>query len=163
MKTFLFEIIRWTAAAAAIIFIAISAGGSATVSNADPQTVFEAVSQAADTSSMQNAPNQMIKRLYGIDPSEYEFCKLYYPLTNMDVDELLLIKFSDLSHEQQVNSAIKARLDGQKNVFESYGVGQMELLTNHSIYVSDAGFALFIINGKADEAHAAFDDALRGK
>ena len=161
LKSVLFEICRWAAVAAVIVCIVKSAGGRSGLSSADPQTVLESAYSCADTANLQPASNQIIKRLYGIDPSEYAFCQLYYPLTNMDVDELLLIKYTDDSQEQQVKSAVEARLEGQKNAFESYGVGQMELLNDHSVFISDAGFAFFIVNSKADEASAAFADALR--
>ena len=161
MKTLAFELCRWTAVAVAILFIVRLSDGFSTVSSANPQKVLEAAYTCADTTSLQPASNQIIKRLYGIDPSEYEFCALYYPLTNMDVDELLLIKYADSSQEQQIQSVAKARLQGQKNVFENYGVGQMDLLNNHSILMSDSGFAFFIINLKADESAAAFINALR--
>ena len=163
MKAFLYELCRWAAVAAAIFFITESVGSGSTVSSADPHNVLKAAYSSADTSNMQHASNQMIKRIYGIDPSEYEFCTLYYPLTNMDVDELFLIKYADKSQEQKVISAFESRLNSQKNVFESYGVGQMELLSNHSLYISDSGFAFFIINSRADEARYAFTEAIRGK
>ncbi len=163
MKAFFYEIGRWAAVAAVIFIIATAAGGSSAVSSANPQDVLEAVCQSADMTNMQPAPNQTVKRFYGIDPSEYEFCALYYPKTNMDVDELLLVRLTDSSQEQSLREAVQSRLDAQKNVFESYGVGQMELLTNHSAYRSDSGFAFFIINQNADKAQAAFTDAVRGK
>ena len=82
MKTLAFELCRWTAVAVAILFIVRLSDGFSTVSSANPQKVLEAAYTCADTTSLQPASNQIIKRLYGIDPSEYEFCALYYPLTS---------------------------------------------------------------------------------
>lgn len=161
LKSVFFEICRWAVVAAAIVCMIKMTGSSRTVSSADPERVLESVYSSVDTANLQPASHQIIKRLYGIDPSECAFCKLYYPMTNMDVDELLLIKYADSSQELQVQNAVAARLEGQKNAFENYGVGQMELLNNHSVFISDAGFAFFIVNSKADEASAAFADALR--
>ncbi len=163
MKSFIYEICRWAAAAAAIFIIVSAADGTSSISKADPQDVLDTICKSVDMTNMQPAPNQTVKRFYGIEPSEYEFCALYYPLTNMDVDELLLIKFADSSQEQQVRTAAQSRLESQKEIFESYGVGQMELLNNHSVYKSDSGFAVFIINSRDNQAIAAFTDALRGK
>lgn len=162
MKSFLYELCRWLAVAAAVLFL-ISSGAAGRGIDGDPQAVLEAVIQNADMTSMQPASHQMIKRLYGIDPSEYAFCTLYYPLTNMDVDELLIVKYADHSQEASLREAVDARLEGQKKVFESYGVGQMDLMTHHSFYESRAGIAVFAVNAKSDDIRAAFIRVLEGK
>ena len=163
MKAIFYEIARWVTVAAAVLILATAAGSSSAVSSADPEEVRKAVCSSSDMTRMQPAPNQTVKRFYGIDPSEYEFCVLYFPLTNMDVEELLLVRYTDSAQEPRIREAARARLDAQKNVFESYGVGQMELLNNHAVYLSDSGFAFFMINRKADKAQAAFLNAVRGK
>ncbi len=162
MKSFIYEICRWAAVAATILML-MSMGSQQTVSDADPDKVLEAVCQCADMTNMQPASNQIVKRLYGIDPSDYEFCALYYPLTNMDVDELLLVKYADSSQADQVQSAVESRLTGQKNAFESYGVGQMELLSNHSFSESRSGYSIFAVNTKSDDVRNAFIAALKGE
>ncbi len=163
MKSLIYELCRWTAAAAVILFLMIAGGQNSKISNADPQDVLKSVCEAADMTALQPASNQIVKRLYGINPADYEFCALYYPLTNMDVDEILLIRLSDSSQEQVVRNAADARITGQKKAFESYGVGQMELMNNHSFYEAKSGFVLFVINSGSDEIHAAFITALEGE
>ena len=79
----------------------------------------------------------------------------------MDVDELLLIKYADGSQEQQVKSAVDARLDEQKKAFENYGVNQMELLNDHSVFKSESGFAFFTVNVNADQSAEAFAHAIK--
>ena len=160
MKTIIYEICRWAAAAAAVIFILSAADNPTAVSGVSPETLMKAVCDSADMTNMQPAGNQMVKRLYGIDPSDYDFCRLYSPGTNMDVDELLLIKLSDRSQEQSLLDAVESRLDGQKKAFESYGVEQMELLGNHSFAESRAGFFLFVINSKDENIRSAFLNTL---
>lgn len=162
MKTFIYGIARWMAVAAMIAVLIFSAGSASSVSNANPQDVWNAVYQSADITNMQSAPNQIIKRFYGIDPSDYEFCALYYPLSNMDVDELLVVKYRDASQAESLIKAAEARLAGQKSVFESYGVGQMESLTNHSLIDSRSGFVIFAVNPKDSEIHEAFIKATEG-
>lgn len=159
MKSIIFEICRWAAAAAAIVFL-ISLGTPPADSHADPRKVMEAACGSAEMTNMQQAPNQVIKRIYGINPSDYEYCVLYYPLTNMDVDELLIARYSDAEQESALCAAAGNRLDSQKQVFESYGVGQTELLTNHSVIDSCGGFFLFAVNTRSDDIHEAFIKAL---
>ena len=43
----------------------------------------------------QKADERMLRRLYGLNPSDYAEVVLYYPATNMGVEELLLVKLKD--------------------------------------------------------------------
>ena len=159
MKSLIYGFFRWLAVAATIAFLVLAGAGTDSGS-AEPKKVMNAVCESADMTNLQPAQNQIIKRLYGINPSDYEFCMLYYPKTNMDVDELLLIKISDRSQEKVLREAVESRLDKQKKAFESYGVGQMELLGNHSFVESRSGLFLFVVNSKDDDVRYAFLNAL---
>ena len=65
-----------------------------------------AVTASADLTKMQKANNQMIKRLYGIDPTSYSGVLLYYPLTNMGAEELMLVQMKDVSQKETVQKAL---------------------------------------------------------
>lgn len=82
IKTGIFEIARWTAAVLALVCL-LTMFGSNKISNADPAEVEAAVVAELDMSAMVKADNQMVKRLYGLDPASFEGCVLYYPNTNM--------------------------------------------------------------------------------
>lgn len=158
-KPILFETLRWVAAVAAVILLVVQFGGN-TVSSADGQSVADAVTQTLDMTNMQLADNQMVKRLYGLDPSAYESCILYYPNTNMMAEEVLIVKLKDVNQQQVVSTAVQNRLDTQKNTFEGYGVEQFDLLTNYSILEVRGNFVLFVVSSQCDNARNAFLDAL---
>jgi len=111
-------------------------------------------------SNMAQAENQMIKRLYGLDPTAFEACSLYYPTTNMGAEEILIVKLADMSQQETVRAAAKKRLATQKTTFEGYGVEQFDLLTNHSILEVRGNYILFVVSKNCTEARAAFLDAL---
>lgn len=158
-KTLVFEITRWVVVLAAVISLASMFGGD-TISDADPEAVTAAVTETLDMTTMLEAENQMIKRLYGLDPSAYAFCTLYYPATNMMAQELLIVKLSDVSQQEAVRAAINARLETQKTTFEGYGVEQFDLLTNYAVIDIRGNYVLFVVNAACDSAQAAFADAL---
>lgn len=159
VKSLIFEIVRWAAVLAAVVVLIIQFGGN-TVSSADAEAVASAVTETQDMTNMQLADNQMIKRLYGLDPSAYESCILYYPNTNMMAEEVLIVKLKDVSQQEAVRAAAQARLDTQKNTFEGYGVEQFDLLTNYSILEVRGNFVLFVVSSQCDAARDAFLDAL---
>ena len=159
IKTGIFEIARWTAAVLALICL-LTMFGSNKISSADPAEVEAAVVAELDMSAMVKADNQMVKRLYGLDPASFLSCILYYPNTNMMAEELLILKLSDTAQQQTVRSAIEARVETQKTTFDGYGVEQYALLTENCIIDIRGNFVLFVVNADCDAAQKAFAGAL---
>lgn len=158
-KPWMMETVRWVAAAAMIVCLLVLFGGDP-ISGAEFADVSAAVVPEVNTENMTEAENQMVKRLYGLDPVDFEGCTLYYPRTNMDAEELLILKLKDVSQREAVEKAIEARLQTQKITFDGYGVGQTDLLTNYCVIDVRGNFALFVVSKTCDAAQAAFRDAL---
>ena len=159
MKTLILEIARWAAVVAAVVSLVLMFGGDP-ISDADPAAVQEAVTAQLDMSQVMEGDNQMVKRLYGLDPAAFESCILYYPNTNMMAEELLILKLSDTAQQQSVRAAIEARVETQKTTFEGYGVEQFELLTNNAVVEVRGNFVLFVVNANSAEAQKAFLKAI---
>lgn len=159
MKTTMYEIIRWAVVLVAVISLFIMFGGN-TVSSADPADVEAAVTAQIDMTNMLPGDNQMIKRFYGLDPSQFEACILYYPTTNMMAEELLIVKLSDVSQQETVRAAVEARIATQKNTFEGYGVEQFEMLSNNAVVEVRGNYILFVVSGDSAAARDAFLDAI---
>ena len=158
-KSAFYEIARWLCAALAVVLLMVMFGGN-TVSDADPQTVVQEVTAVLDMSNMVEGDNQMIKRFYGLDPSSFEACYLYYPSTNMMAEELLIIKLKDVSQQETVRAAVEQRIETQKNTFEGYGVEQFEMLSNNAVVEIRGNYVLFVVNAASAEAQKAFLNAI---
>ena len=159
LKPWMTELIRWVAVAAMVLCLILTFGGDP-ISSAEFADVSAAVLPEVDMANMQEADNQMVKRLYGLDPVNFEGCMLYYPRTNMDAEELLIIKLKDKSQQEEVKTALEARVQTQKTTFEGYGVEQMDLLNNYCVVDVRGNFALLVVSKTCDAAQAAFQDAL---
>ena len=159
LKPWMTELIRWVAVAAMVLCLILTFGGDP-ISSAEFADVSAAVLPEVDTANMLEAENQMVKRLYGLDPVNFEGCMLYYPRTNMDAEELLIIKLKDKSQQEEVKTALEARVQTQKTTFEGYGVEQFDLLTNHSILEVRGNYILFVVHNSCDDALKAFLKAL---
>ena len=155
MKNMIYEIARWAVVLVAVVSLMIMFGGNS-VSSAEAADVEAAVTAQIDMTNMLPGDNQMIKRFYGLDPSQFEECILYYPTTNMMAEELLIVKLSDLSQQETVRSAVEARIATQKNTFEGYGVEQFEMLTNNAVVEVRGNYILFVVNGASADARDAF-------
>ena len=158
-KNYIYEGLRWIALVVAIVSLAVMFGGN-TLSDAAFEEVSAAVLETVDTENMTLAENQMVKRLYGLDPAAFEGCVLYYPTTNMMAEEILIVKLSDVSQAEAVQQAMEARLQTQKTTFEGYGVEQFDLLTNYSVIEVKGNYVLFVVGKTCTDAHKAFLGAL---
>ena len=158
-NTKVYEIARWLVVLAAVVFL-IAMFGSDPISAADPADVETAVTAKLDMSAMLQGDNQMIRRLYGLDPAAYESCVLYYPTTNMVAEELLIIKLADTAQQEAVRGAIEARLETQKASFDGYGIEQYDMLTNNAVVEIRGNYVLFVVNANAAAAQKAFLGAL---
>lgn len=132
---------------------------SHTIYEVDCDQVSKAVLQRADEDMMQPGTNQMIKRLYGLDPDSYQGVVLYYPTTNMGSEELLVVKLSDLGQEKEVVEAIEKRLKTQKKNFDGYGTYQTDML-NHSVIDVRGNYVLFVSAQDASGSLSAFENSL---
>lgn len=155
MKASFYEIARWVVAVVAVLSLVVMFSGN-TVSDADPAQVASAVTQTIDMSNMLEGDNTMIKRFYGLDPSAYEACILYYPNTNMMAEELLIVKLRDVSQQETVRLAVEERIATQKNTFEGYGVEQFALLSDHAVVEIRGNYVFFVVNAQSAAARDAF-------
>ena len=94
-------LIKWLCVFAMGAFLYFQLNGEK-VSETGFAQMSSAVTASADLTKMQKANNQMIKRLYGIDPTSYSGVLLYYPLTNMGAEELMLVQMKDVSQKETV-------------------------------------------------------------
>ncbi len=151
-------VLKWGAFLALTLLIRSSFTGSK-ISTADFTDVETAVTEMADLTVMQEADSQMIRRLYGLNPSDYEEIVLYYPVTNMGAEELLLVKLNNPDQAGMVSEAVDGRLATQKKSFDGYGASQTAMLEG-SIFDHAGNYILFVSAENPGEIKAAFEDAL---
>ena len=127
-------IIRIAMVAALLIFFIVFQVGNKS-SNASLESVSENVVGTLDLEGMQESNNRMFQKFYGLDAEDYEGVTLYSPASNMDAQELLIVKLKDTSQAEAVTEAINSRLETQMNSFEGYGIEQYAMLEDHVLDV----------------------------
>lgn len=151
-------ILRITMVAALLIFMIVLQVGNRS-SNASLESVSQEVLGAADQEGMQESNNRMFQKFYGLDAQDYEGVTLYSPVSNMDAQELLIVKLKDSSQAEAVTEAINSRLETQMNSFEGYGIEQYAMLEDHILDVQ-GNFILYVVNPNAQAANDAFRNSL---
>ena len=120
------------------------------ISPAEFSDVSRAVLDAAELSPMVEGDNQMIRRIYGMDPGELEGAMLYYPAGNMGCEELLLVRLSALEQQEAVANAMRARIAAQRSAFDGYAPEQCDMLDRGIVEVR--GNYLLLVVAKDPEA-----------
>lgn len=154
----LLEVGKWLSLALVVVFIAslLVSGRESAAAFSDVET---AVTGAAQLDTMLPADHQMIKRLYGLEPGDYEGITLYYPTTNMGADEILLVKLKSTAQQESVKSAIDTRLAAQLSNFDGYGVSQCEML-ERSVTLVQGNYILLVVAEDTAPVVSAFQNAL---
>ena len=154
------DLIKWFFALLIIILIVMKFSGNR-VSNADFKDVKKAVEKTVkDDETMLDGDNVMVKRLYGLNPADYDGIMLKYPSTNMNVNEVFLVRLKDVKQQEQILEAVEKRLDTQKNNFENYGTDQYSILKKSVIDVQ-GNYIMFVVNEKTDPIVKVFERSLK--
>lgn len=154
------DLIKWIFALLIIVLIVLKFTGNR-VSNADFKDVKKVVEKTVkDDDTVLDGDNVMVKRLYGIDPADYDGIMLKYPSTNMNVNEVFLVKLKDVKQQDQILEAVEKRLETQKNNFENYGTNQYSILKK-SVTDVQGNYIMFVVNEKTDPIVKAFEKSLK--
>ncbi len=143
----------------ALAVLLISQASGNRVSGADFGSVEQAVLAAADLTPMTEGDNQMLRRLYGLDPDSFQNVLLYVPSYTMSVEEILLVKYDSSASQDAVREAMEARVQSQIDVFSGYGPEQVAMLERAVIDVR-GNYALLVVAEDPDAVRQAFAGAL---
>ncbi|MBO3445786.1 DUF4358 domain-containing protein [Clostridium sp. CCUG 7971] len=115
-----------------------------------------------DTESMEKGNQKTLRRFYGINPDDLEDFVLYTPKSNMDVDEMLVLKAKDLEKVDFIEESIESRVNRQIENFNGYGVDQVGLLDNYEMKIEDK-YVFFVVSNKAEEIKEEFIKSIKNK
>ena len=111
--------------------------------------------KASDPDHMKEAGAMKLKALYGLASNDYEEVLLYIPVSNMDAEEMLLIRCRDKEQLKTVEEAMNQRIDYQTGIFESYGVDQMALIRQAKI-VPKGLYCLYVCDKNSSDVRDEF-------
>ena len=154
------DLIKWAFALLIFILIVMKFTGNR-VSKTDFEDVKKAVEKTVkDDETMLDGDNVMVKRLYGLNPADYDGVMLKYPSTNMNVNEVFLVKLKNPEQQEQVQAAMEKRLATQKNNFDGYGTNQYSILEK-SVIDMQGNYAMFVVSEKTAPTVKAFEKSLK--
>ena len=146
-----------TAALVVVIFVYLvrSEGSSKPIDEVAAQ-----VTGLFENDKSEKSPERMLKKHYGLNAQDYEGVVLYSPISNMDAEELLIVKLLSADQMDPLMEAVQERLDSQTNIYEGYAPEQYDLCT-HAVLDPEGNYFLFVVHENADQIQDAFRQALR--
>ena len=158
LKGRIYLVIRYGLILALVVAVIIFAAGKKE-SSASFVNVAGAISAKAMSGEMEKAESRYLKKIYGLNAGDYEDILIYVPATNMSAQELLLIKLSSSSQEDEVLDAISRRIDSQLNIFEGYAPEQVAML-EQAITDPQGNYILYVSGENAESIDEVFRNSL---
>ncbi|MDO4498360.1 MAG: DUF4358 domain-containing protein [Coriobacteriaceae bacterium] len=119
--------------------------------------VIEAMGDNAET--MKEEDGRAFKRDFGLSANDCEGVVYYAPASNMEATEVLVVKLSDTSQQQELRDAIETRVSQQLNTFEGYAPEQAGLMQDAVVDVR-GNYVLYAVGSDAQSARSAFAKSL---
>jgi len=159
LKNRIYFIIRYAMLAALLAAVIIIAASGKKESKSSFAAVSEAVTRLATSEYMEESPARYMKKIYGLNPEDYENILIYIPTTNMSAQELLLVKLRSADQSDAVVEAIENRMESQYNIFEGYAPEQVAILDN-AVVDPQGNYILYISGDNAEKIDEAFRSSL---
>lgn len=144
-----------------LIFILTSCSSSKpTDKNVSVKDINEKIKESVDISNMNVGDSEKLEKLYDINSEDLEDFALYTPSTNIEANEILVMKVKDSSKMDDIKDKISARIDGQAANFKDYLPDEYYLIEKHVLKTKD-NYILFVISEDADKIEKAFDESFK--
>lgn len=108
---------------------------------------------------MSEFDQQTIETL-GFNLEDIEEGIMKYPMINLQVDEVVIIKAKDEASIPAINEAIQTHIENQMAAFENYLPENYEMVKNH-ILKTKGNYVLLAISKDAEKIEEVFDNALQ--
>ncbi len=99
------------------------------------------------------------KRIFGLNAEDYEGVEYFKPISQMDVEELLIVRLASDDQAEALEEAVEERVDSQKTSFDGYGAAQCALLEK-AIVKTRGNFLFYCVSPDAEQYYQAFLDAM---
>lgn len=119
------------------------------VKDADMDSLRKNLSQVIDDKQMDIGDNSKLRKLYYISKNEVEDFILYAPKSNMDANEVLVLKGKSEEVIQQLKVKVEGRIKKQSDSFNSYRPEEYDIISNRVLDIKGKYLILIISKDSA--------------
>lgn len=128
-----------------VLFVFIIAYQFVKVKDIDFIKLDNVVSKKIDFTTVEKGDDLTLRKLYGISKIEIDRYLLYAPKSNMDANEILVLKCKP-EYVDSIMNRIQNRVDSQSKSFKNYAPAQYEILSKSEL--SKKGDYIYFISHK---------------
>ncbi len=121
-------------------------------------TIEERIMQVASMENMKKGDMSRLKKLYHLDVDEVQDFVLYTAQSNVEANELAVIKVKQENQAESVKEKIMKRIEAQEVKLKDYRPEQYYLVEKHILKVKGR-YILFTVSKDAEKIANAFDKA----
>lgn len=114
------------------------------------ESIEKSILDVADLTYMVEGDSQKLRKLYYINKSEIEDFILFAPKTNMDANEVLVIKAKSEENVDDLKAKIEERVEKQSNSFQSYRPELKDIIDDNVLEVKGEYLILIISTDSRD-------------
>ncbi|MEG0133435.1 MAG: DUF4358 domain-containing protein [Clostridium sp.] len=126
----------------------------------DMVQIRQSIIETADITTMDEGDALKLRKLYYINKNDVEEFILYSPKTNMDANEILILKAKSEKDVDELKSKIEGRVEKQSNSFKSYRPEEYEIISDRVLEVKGE-YLILIISKDSKEIKTAIDKNFR--
>ena len=115
-----------------------------------------AIINSTDVSVMDEDDGTKLRKLYGVNKYDLDQFIYYGPKSNMEANEILIIKPKNDSDTEKIEKAITNRINTQSDSFRNYNKEQYEILSNHILEKKD-GYIILLISKDNEKIKQSLD------
>lgn len=119
------------------------------VKDADMDSLRKNLSQVIDDEQMDIGDSSKLRKLYYISKNEVEDFILYAPKSNMDANEVLVLKGKSEEVIQQLKVKVEGRIKKQSDSFNSYRPEEYDIISNRVLDIKGKYLILIISRDSA--------------
>lgn len=103
--------------------------------------------------------DKSLKRYYGLNEKDYDEVLYYKPKSNMDVDEVLVVKVNNKSQIDFIEDSMNSRIKSQENTFRDYAPEQYSIVKNNEMMIK-GNYVFLAISKDAEKIKERFIDSI---
>ena len=124
--------------------------------NISVKDIDEKIIESIDISNMDMADEERLEKLYDIDIEFLQEFVLYVPKTNIEVNELFVLRAKDKDDIDDTKEKIENRIEEQSDNFRDYLPEEYYLIEKHVLKIK-GNYILFAISEEAETIEDIFN------
>jgi len=122
------------------------------------ETMAQAVTEGRDLSGLEEGSNRLFKKYYKLDAGDYDGIYYMRPKSNMNAEEILIIKLKNNDQKDAVLNAVNEWSEAKKSTFEGYAPEQYDLAAD-CVIKAKGNYVIYIVHKDAAQMDAEFEKA----